>query len=142
VQLRPVATDDDWAQKRSLHERTHERSDGHPCTAAEWTDLERRKADAGGLLPYLVEVDGHVQGAVATMSTPSLLRLKNLVVDPRSRCRGIGTAVLHAVHALAATAGKTGVGTLGVDGSAGARLYTRAGLTPVGCHVELMREIT
>jgi GNAT superfamily N-acetyltransferase len=131
----PVADAAGWEAKATFHAAVGDRPDGHPCAGAAWTALERLKAGAGYLEPWLLREggsEGPVRGAFGLGRTEGLLRLKNLVLHPEVRGRGAGEAVLAFAAARARALGVPAVGCWALAGEAGERLYRRAGLQEVG----------
>jgi ribosomal protein S18 acetylase RimI-like enzyme len=141
LSLRAVETDRHWAAKLRLHRRAAMGPDGHETPPRLWVDLERRKAATGYMRPYLVELEGAVCGAVSASRQGPLLRMKNIVIDPAFRRRGLATAVARGFGSLAAAAGCAAAGCFGVDGDAGARVYRRAGYRVVTEQIEWIKPL-
>ena len=141
LSLHAVESDRHWSAKLALHRRAAEGPDGHVTPPRLWVDLERRKAAAGYMRPYLVEIEGAVCGAVSASRQGPLLRMKNIVIDPAYRRRGIATAVASAFGSLAAAVGCAAAGCFGVDGDAGARVYRRAGYRVVTEQIEWVKPL-
>jgi len=94
---------------------------------AAWHDL----AEA----THLAEVDGAPIGMVFAFPDPAELasgRLGGMWVAPTARGAGVGRALTEAVKAWANARGMFRVGLWAVPGSAGERLYRRAGFVPSG----------
>ena len=141
LSLRAVETDRQWSAKLRLHRRAARGPDGHETPASLWVDLERRKAAAGLLRPYLVEMEGTVCGAVGASRQGPLLRMKNIVINPAIRRRGIATAVARSFGTFAAALGCDAAGCFGVEGDAGARVYRRAGFRVVTAQAEWVKPL-
>ncbi len=141
LSLRAVETDRQWSAKLRLHRRAARGPDGHETPPHLWVDLERRKAAAGFMRPYLVEMEGAVCGAVSASRQGPLLRMKNIVIDPAARRRGIATAVARSFGTLAAAVGCAAAGCFGVEGDAGARVYRRAGFRVVTAQIEWVKPL-
>lgn len=139
VRLRPVDDDAGWKEKVDLHLEADLASDGHGGATDGFVALERAKCDTGAMTAFLIEVDGEVAGAVATLTQGSLLRVKNLYITPGFRGRGVGAAVLPLAGDLMAERGLGGMGMFGVAGTRGSALYTAAGLRPVAELIEWSR---
>ncbi len=101
--------------------------------------MERRKHRSGYLRPYLIRAGGNVVGAVATAACGSILRMKNLAVDPAHRRRGIATATAVVFADLAAQQGFAAAGCFALEGEPGLVLYPRAGYREVARQTEWVR---
>jgi GNAT superfamily N-acetyltransferase len=141
VGLRAVAGELDWEAKRKVHAGSQTAADGHDSPADDWVELERRKCATGEMRAFLVEVDGEVCGAVATIDVPGVVRAKNLFVHATRRREGIGAGVIRALSGTAAGEGKAAVGIFGVPGNAGDALYRRLGMDPVVSQFEWSRPL-
>jgi ribosomal protein S18 acetylase RimI-like enzyme len=67
--------------------------------------------------------------------------MKNIVVDPAYRRRGIGTAVASAFGTLAAAMGCEAAGCFGIKDETGARIYRRAGYRVVTRQTEWIKPL-
>jgi len=132
----PVTSPDLWRRKLELHRFSTESPDGHPADPADWVDLERRKCATGRMAAFIALHEDEVVGTFAIMPGERLYRLKNLVIHAAWQRRGLGMAVLRWASALAGANGRSGICMLAVAGSAGDKLYGRAGLTLVGQRTE------
>lgn len=141
VRLRPVHHNEDWDWKAQLHAVDKPGADGYCHDPGRWVMLMRIKAATGFKEPYLIEHGDDVLGEVAVMDMEHMVRLKNLFIAPKARGRGLGAAAIALVWAEAKRRGKQGVGVLGVEGSSGARLYSRCGLQAVSQLVEWSRRL-
>jgi hypothetical protein len=141
VTLRPVLSAADWAAKRLLHEATCRQSDGYDVEPTHWVELERRKSADGGMRCYLIEVGGEPRAAVATMGIGDFLRLKNIIVHPAFRHRGLGLETVRWVGELARREGRAAFGCFGIAGERGEALYRRAGLRAVTSQFEWTRSL-
>ncbi len=136
IQLRQVQTSADWKRKQDLHSQAIEGPDGYTNQAALWVEMERRKCATGNMKCYLVYRDKQVVGAVGTIAEGGLLRLKNIVVDPRLRRQGIALAVVQHLWRMAEADYGCRLGVFGVAGGKGSKLYRRAGLYSVTVQYE------
>lgn len=135
LELRRVETDRDWDRKLQLHLGADRTPDGHPSSASDWVELERRKS-ADGLENYLAMLDGQVVGAIGAVRGDNILRFKNILIRPGHRRRGLGRAMLHGLAALGRESGILEQAVFAVRGNAGERLYRACGMRPVGEVVE------
>ncbi len=94
MSLREIVDDDGWEAKAKLHAGSDVAADGHVSQPEEWVEFERRKCATGGMRAFLVEVDGEVCGAVATLEGDGLLRAKNVFVHADRRREGIAAESL------------------------------------------------
>jgi len=136
--LEPVIDADGWERKRALQEACVTGPDGHPMAAAAWVELERRKVEAGGLMPFLVVEDGEDLGVVSTMDLGQMLRMKNLVVHTRFRGTGVATRAVRAVLGRARTEGRRAVGCFALAEADAGRLYRACGFREVARQSEWM----
>jgi len=141
VRVRPVVTEVDWQIKHLLHEECPVQSDGHEGSAHEWVELERRKAEAGGMTCCLIEVDGEPCGAVATIELGPFLRIKNIVIHPAYRGRGLALATVHELGLVARRRGRRAFGCFAVAGGTGEAVYRRAGLAAVTSQFEWAKDL-
>ena len=139
--LREIKTEADWAAKLALHKRMAIGPDGHPAPAELWVDMERRKCEAGYMTPYLLVIDDEVIGAANAAVCGSVLRLKNLVVVPQHRRRGMGYVLAGLLADLAAPAGKTASGVFVVAGAPFAKMYTGTGFETVAHQTEWSKDL-
>ncbi|MGB3508767.1 MAG: GNAT family N-acetyltransferase [Microcoleaceae cyanobacterium] len=140
--LHPVKNEDDWLQKLLFHRDCKLGPDGYETEPEKWVEMERRKYEQGTLQPYLVEVNGQICGAVGTIETPNLLRLKNLVIHPQYRKRGFASQTVYLVSNLSKNMGKSGVGCFAVAGGIGEKVYQGCGLVPQTKQVEWTKNLT
>lgn len=135
VSLRPVITPDDWLAKVAVHTACDIAADGHPTPPEDWALMERRKIEAGFMRPFLVMAEGAACGVVSMADQGALCRLKNLVLHPGWRHRGIGTAVIRRLVSELCASGRT-AGVFAVAGGAGERIYRHNGFTAVNQQTE------
>ena len=129
IELVPVVTDDDWSLKLGVHSVIEDGPDGFALDPAHWVGFEKAKQTAGYYTLYLAMRDGVACGAVGFRAEGRLLRLKNLVVAPAHRRRGVGAAILDAAVTLAHTKGLAAVGCFAMPGELGDSLYRANGFT-------------
>lgn len=129
VELVPVVSDDDWSRKLGVHSALEDGPDGFVLDPAHWVGFEKAKQSAGYYTLYLAIRDGVACGAVGFHVSGRLLRLKNLVVAPTHRRRGVGAAILDAAVAMAHTRGLAAVGCFVMPGELGDTLYRANGFT-------------
>jgi hypothetical protein len=141
IVLRPVDGELGWEVKRKLHVGSETAADGHEAPSDDWVELERRKCATGDMAAFLVEVDGDVCGAVATLECPGMIRAKNLFVHPGRRREGIAGGVMGALSHEAAARGTEAVGIFGVPGNLGDAVYRRLGMEPVVSQFEWSRAL-
>ena len=135
VELYRVEGDEAWDRKKQLHEEADRTPDGHPSSASDWIELERRKA-ADGLESYLAMLNGEVVGAIGAVRGDHILRFKNILIHPEHRRRGLGRAMLTSLAALGRESGILEQAVFAVRGNAGERLYRACGMRQVGTVVE------
>lgn len=133
--LRPVATPEDWQRKLDLHHAADVSPDGHHVPASDWVELERRKCE-DGMEAYLAEASGEVVGAIGAIQGEGILRMKNILIHPAYRRRGLARAMLHRIAAIGREQGIFEQCVFAVRGDAGERLYRSAGMKLVGIQVE------
>ena len=104
--------------------------------------MERVRSEAGFMRAYLIRRGGEIVGAIGSAPCGSLLRLKNLVVDPAHRRRGIATATALRFAALARDEGLVAAGCFALDGEPGLAFYPRAGYRVAVRQIEWIRDLT
>ncbi len=141
IELRPAEDEDGWGQRRELMRRVSHSPDGHGADADLWIGLERCKHEAGYLRPLLVFVDGEVVAAVSSAASGSLLRIKNVAVDPAHRRKGIATGIVARLGRMAAEQGFAAAGCFVLEGEPGLVAYPRAGYRVVIEQTEWVRKL-
>ncbi len=128
-----VRIDDErgWREKQQLHESSPDAPDGHRYRPTDWVRLERIKAEAGYMTPYLIRRDGMTVGALAAAPHGRLCRLKNVVVHAATRRQGIAESALGAFSALAARQGCDFIACFALEGEPGESAYRRFGMVEV-----------
>ena len=98
LSLTPLIGDRDWVSRRELFGLKGHAPDGHSVDADDYIKMEQLKAAAGGIKFYLArETSGNVVASYAVMREQQVLRLKNLIVHPELRGRGMGSQVIYRV---------------------------------------------
>jgi GNAT superfamily N-acetyltransferase len=116
IELVPIQTDDEWSRKLAVHAPAEDGPDGFALDPARWVSFEQAKQTAGYFTLHLAVQDGVTCGAVGLHRSGAILRLKNLVVAPAHRRRGVGAAILNAVTALAHAEGLAAIGCFALWG--------------------------
>jgi GNAT superfamily N-acetyltransferase len=142
IQLRPVCSEGDWSLKLSLHHETAEDPDGHCSSAVSWLDMERRKCEAGYMEPFLIYSHDEPCGAVNFSLSKQLGRLKNLVIHPQWRRKGIGVEAAKLIACMARDHGKAAAGCFAIDNAPSLALYQSAGYVPVSKQIEWFKALT
>jgi ribosomal protein S18 acetylase RimI-like enzyme len=133
-----VASEEDWARKRVLHEAADSSPDGHATIAADWVAIERAKC-AHGMNCFLAERDGAAIGAVSAIWGEGMLRFKNLVVHPAYRRTAVASALLARLAAFGRQRGYGEQCALALAGESGEKLYRALGMAEVGSQIEWSR---
>jgi ribosomal protein S18 acetylase RimI-like enzyme len=139
VTLVAVNSEVDWSKKLLLHDAVKEDPDGHASAAKDWVEMERYKSDAGYMQPYLIYCQGEVSGAVNLSLSQNLGRLKNLVIHPDWRRRGVGVKAARLIAGLARHHGKSAAGCFAIDNEPSLNLYKSAGYVPVSRQIEWLK---
>ena len=141
VHLRTVRSERDWSLKLSLHRDVRRGPDGHSVDADQWVQMERLKCEAGYMEAYLIHLDDQPCGAVNFSPSARLGRLKNLVVHPHWRRRGIGVEAAREIIRLASQRGLAAAGVFALEHGPSLKLYRDAGYLPVVRQVEWYRRL-
>lgn len=141
LDLRAVEDASAWERKLVIHEASDEQPDGHAAMAKRWVQLEQTKCETGQMWALLACQGETAVGTVCGVHGEGLLRLKNIVVHPQHRRRGLGTELVLRFWALARERGYPGIGVFAVGGGAGERLYRRCGLLPDGSLFEWQKSL-
>lgn len=128
---RLIESSADWRAKLEFHRACPVGPDGHAAPADLWVEMERRRADAGYLRPWLVRLEGSVCGAFALAGQGPLTRLKNLVLHPSFRGRGLARHVIRLGAETAAADGAEGVGCFALESHHALSMYRGLGFVPV-----------
>jgi len=139
VRLEEVVDLSGWDEKRRIHESTDISADGHPGDARSWCEMEQRRSAHGYMRPFVIRQDDAVCGTLCLASRGSLLRLKNLVIHPDWRGRGIATAAVRAAVLLAWRAGYETVGCFAIPGGPALTVYQQAGFHPIVTQTEWLQ---
>lgn len=139
VRLEEVADLSGWDEKRRIHEATDITADGHPCDARSWCEMEQARCAHGYMRPFLIYHDDAPCGTLCLASRGSLLRLKNLVIHPDWRGRGIATSAVRAAVMLARRAGYETLGCFAIPGGPALTVYQQAGLHPIVTQTEWLQ---
>lgn len=133
--IRQIRTARDWDEALRVFQEDEEGPDGYANTAEIWLELIQRKCASGQLSYGLIEDGEGVAGTVGWMVYPRMVRVKNLALRPGRRRNGTGANVVDHFHAWSATAGRL-LGVFGIEASAGAQLYAKAGMVVAGSQEE------
>lgn len=139
VHLEEVVDLAGWDDKRRVHEASPTQADGHRAEARTWCEMEQRRSAHGYMRPFLIRHGETVVGTLCMAPRGSLLRLKNLLVHPGWRGRGMGTAAVAAAVVLARRAGFATVGCFAIPGGPGLEVYQRTGFRPTVTQVEWIK---
>jgi len=139
IRLEEVVDLSGWDEKRRIHESTDIAADGHPSDPRSWCEMEQRRSAHGYMRPFLICQDEAVCGTLCLASRGSLLRLKNLVIHPDWRGRGIATAAVRAAVVLAWRAGYESVGCFAIPGGPALSVYQQAGFHPIVTQTEWLQ---
>ena len=142
AEVRPIENAAGWIDKLELALTLDHLPDGKDAAASQWTELERRKCEAGYMDMWLIDVAGRVFGSFGIARAGSLLRLKNLVVHPDARRTGLGRVAVNFALERAREQGLAALGAYALAGSAGSALYANCGFEIVGEQVEWTGTIT
>lgn len=134
--VRLVRIDDEqWDEKTRLHRECGEMPDGYDPDGDAYVEMERCREAAGPLRFYLAETRDHVVGTVGLALIGGLLRLKNLLVRPADRARGLGHAIVEEALAIASEVRAERAGCFAIEGRARS-LYEDCGFRSIGCQIE------
>jgi GNAT superfamily N-acetyltransferase len=138
LNLRPLDPARDWAQKVQLCIQTGVGPDGYDMRHGAYATLERVKCEAGYMRSYLYWIGDRAVGAVSLAVHGRFARLKNLLVHPQFRGRGVGRALVVGTMAKARSEGAELFGVFGAS-TATRRLYLGCGLSPLTRQIEWSR---
>jgi GNAT superfamily N-acetyltransferase len=141
VYLEEVVDLSGWDEKRRVHESSDVSADGHPSDPRSWCEMEQRKSAHGYMRPFLIYHEASVCGTLCLASRGSLLRLKNLVIHPDWRGRGIATAAVRAAVQVAWRAGYESVGCFAIPGGPALTVYQQAGFHPIVTQTEWLQPV-
>jgi ribosomal protein S18 acetylase RimI-like enzyme len=130
LRLRCVSSEADWEQKLGFHQAAVERPDGHAASAHDWVEMERRKCASGKMIAYMAEIGHETVGVCGALDENELRRLKNIVVHPAHRRRGIAGKMIAMVSGQASR--RVPACVFAVVGSVGELLYRSLGMHEIG----------
>jgi len=133
--IRPIETVRDWDEALQVFREDEDGPDGHENKAEIWLELIQRKCASGQLSYGLIEDGQGVAGTVGWMEYPGMVRLKNLALRPGRRRNGTGAAVVGHFNGWSGVSGRL-LGMFGIEASAGAQLYAKAGMVVAGSQEE------
>jgi len=129
--LESVRSAESWRAKLDFHGACPVGPDGHAAPAGLWVAMERRRAEAGYLRPWLVRLDGTVCASFGLAGQGQLARLKNLVLHPAFRGRGLARHVVRLAAETAAEDGALGVGCFALERHHAVAMYQALGFETV-----------
>lgn len=141
VELLAAEDENGWQARRALLSGDTLGVDGHAMRPDLWITMERRKHEAGYMRPYLIRTDRRVVGGVCAAPCGELLRMKNLVIDPAHRRRGVATAAALAFARLAAEDGFSAAGCFALEREPGLVVYPRAEYAHSASQTEWVRSL-
>lgn len=133
--IRQIRTARDWDEALRVFQEDEDGPDGHANRAEIWLELIQRKCASGQLSYGLIEDGEGVAGTVGWMVYPGMVRLKNLALRPGRRGNGTGAAVVGHFNGWPGVSGRL-LGMFGIEASAGAQLYAKAGMVVAGSQEE------
>ena len=128
LNLRQLDPARDWSHKVQLCIQAGVGPDGYDMRHGAYATLERTKCQAGYMRSYMYWIGDQAAGSVALAVHGGFARLKNLLVHPVFRGRGVGRAMVIGMMAEALRQGASAFGAFGATPSA-TRLYERCGMS-------------
>jgi len=141
VTLSPILDQEGWDERLSIYRRIRKGPDGHISPPEQWIELEKRKCNAGYMLPYLIYKNEDVCGAVNVAVHQHLVRLKNIAIHPDFRRKNCGASAASLFSELAKQYSKSAAGCYAIDNQASLSMYKKAGYVPVAKQTEWLKEI-
>ena len=127
LNLRPLDPAHGWTQKIQLCIQAGLGPDGYDMRQGAYATLERTKCQSGYMRSYLYWRGSRAVGAASLAVNGEFARLKNVLVHPEYRSRGVGRAM---VIGMMDEARRQGAGTFGVFARTeeARQLYVRCGM--------------
>lgn len=141
VTLEQMKTEADLDRMAEIDAEIPVGPDGHAVDNETWSEIIRQKWRTGELSLYFIVDRDDICGTVGAMNAEHILRLKNLVVRPSHRTKGVGRGATLALWKLAFESGKR-LATFAAPGGGGYATYKSAGLDPTKPQVEWCRKLT
>jgi len=127
--------------EKELTSKTGRTPDGHSSAIDHYAILEGLKITSGYMVPYFLEVDGNVIGSIKLSREGELARIKNLIVAPEHRRKGVATRMIKAFMRMAIEQDMTYVGAYAVENSGAIPMYTNPGMDIVCQQFESTRRL-
>ena len=141
VRLRPVNSDADWSLKISVHRDIPQGPDGHASQAEKWVQMERLKCEAGYMEPFLIMAGQHTCGAVNFAPGFRIGRLKNIVISPGWRRKGVGERAASLIIMMARGRGFEVAGCFAMKSGRALNMYRKAGYFPAAQQTEWFKKL-
>ena len=141
VTLQLMKTEADLDKMAEIDAENPVGPDGHTADIETWNEIIRQKWRTGELLLYFIMDRGEICGTVGAMKAAHIVRLKNLVVRPSHRKKGVGRGATLALWKKAFESGKR-LAVFGVPGGGGYATYKSAGLHPTWPQYEWCKKLT
>jgi GNAT superfamily N-acetyltransferase len=141
VRLEVVTGECQWRHKRDLHAADAVCPDGHAHDPGDWIEMERRRADTGMVQWYLVHCGDRVCGTLGLLHLGELTRLKNVLIHPEWRGKGLAGEAIAWVLANRLGGKGRAVGVFAIGGTPGERLYRSCGMQPRYSQLEWVRSL-
>jgi len=136
LELKLIQSESQWHERYLMLAKGGHAPDGYSTEAARYIDMEKKKSHTGPLSFYLAyDLDGAAVGSVGLMAVGSICRLKNLVVHPDVRGRGIASRLIAQVGSYFVGADQHLV-AFAVDHAVRGSLYDRLGFNKAATYFE------
>ncbi len=139
VRLEEIVDLTGWDDKRRVTDACPTAPDGHPADPKAWCEMEQRRSAHGYMRPFLIRHGDSACGTLCLAPRGRMLRLKNLLIHPAWRGRGIATSAVNAAVLLARRAGFHTVGCFAIPGGPALAVWQRTGFAPTVVQSEWMQ---
>ncbi len=141
LELQPIS-EQLWPLHHRLLSGSEAAPDGHRMQANDYAELERRKVEAGYMQLFLYIENGQALAVASLDIKNGFARIKNLLVDPEQRGKGLGKRLIASLILIAQQQGASGIGAYALaENKAAYGMYRSEGMEKVYQQYEWLRQL-
>ncbi len=139
--LKLIDDNNGWHIKKNLYKISGKGPDGHNMKNGAFADFEKIKCDASYMTSFLYWKDEEPIGTVSLAIKNGFARLKNLLVHPKYRGKGIGEEIVISLMHEAKKSKATTFGVFAVKNMNAHKLYRSCGMKDILEQTEWSKEL-